>query len=210
MMRFQKVHKMSVLRGKTDVRDLNSVGYLASLSGHEHWPLRPFANPRPGALANAFPLGGALRCGVAHPTFRLSPAAYLHGFCSTDMEGRVAGYRRLHECAASNSLPPWLPGTDSPVHFGRCERTARLAAVGGLGQDPHAQSPAALLRGGSRARHQQHGLRARFHDCRPVLDSLPVGGFSKDQGRDQDAHADRPERADPSTLRECQSITAHR
>ena len=30
---------MRVLLGKTDMKDLNSVGHLASLSGHEHWPL---------------------------------------------------------------------------------------------------------------------------------------------------------------------------
>ena len=171
-MRFQKVHKMSVLRDKTDVRDLKFGGYLASLAGYEHWPLRPFANPRLGALANACPLGVALRRGDARPTFRLSPAVHLHGSCSTDMQGSVEGYRRLPECAAPNCLPPLLPGTDSPFHCGRCKRTARLAAVGGLGHDPHAQSPTALLRDGSRARYQQHGLSARFHDCSKGLQSL--------------------------------------
>jgi len=110
-MRFQKVYKMSGLRSKTDVRNLNSAGYHASLFGHEHWPLRPFANFRTDALANAFPLGGALRCGVARPTFRLSPAAHLHGFCPTGMEGRVAGYRRLPECKAPD---PFL-GFQEPI-----------------------------------------------------------------------------------------------
>jgi len=75
-MRFQKFHKMSILRSKTDVRDLNTIGHLASLSNHEHWPLRTFANPRLCALAKAFRLNshrsqGTEPAGTLHRTLQL-------------------------------------------------------------------------------------------------------------------------------------------
>jgi hypothetical protein len=175
-----KVHEMSVLRGKTDVRDLNFVGDVASLFCHGLWPTRPLPNHRSRALANAFPLGGSLRCRVASPTFWVPPATHLHGFCPTDMAGESAGYRRLPQCAATNPLTLGLPGACGQVGFGRCQQLTRLAAVGGFGQDFHAQSLSALRRGGAWARHQ--ALLRSEPQCGEDSDidrggRLPYGGY---------------------------------
>mgnify|MGYP006385898539 CR=1 FL=1 len=131
-MRFWKHHKMNDLHGKTDVRDLNCAGASASLFGHEHRPICPFADSRPRALADAYTPCKSLRCGVSRSSFWVSPTTHLHGIRPTDMARRSAGYCRLPQCASQHEIPFGFSRADCKVHFGRCQRGARLAALAAL------------------------------------------------------------------------------
>src|SRR5690606_15282981 len=138
---------------ESSVTHLNLEAFLDSLAD-EFRPLCPFANPRSGGSQDSFPLGGALRCGVAGSAFRLSPTADLHGVRPTDLAGGLAGYCRLSECETARSLPLGLSRADRQIHLGRRERATGLAALGGLSQKPHWQSTPALCRGRHWSRHR--------------------------------------------------------
>jgi len=188
---------MSVLHRKLAVRDLRFPEVTGSLFGHELRPLRPLADPRLRTLADAFASCGTLRCRVSRPAFWLSAAAYRHGLCAAHLAGGIARHCRLPQCTPNDSLSSWLSGAFGEVHIGRCERTTRLAALGGFGQSSHAKSPPALRWGGLGVGDRQHGLCPRFDDRRSFSDALSLGQFSQDQGGDQDAHPDRSAWADP-------------
>src|SRR5665213_3674726 len=127
---------MNLLRMETDVTHLNFGSMSGRILAHEHGPLYFVSSSRPRPSPDPGPTGRTLRCPVAGPAFRRSPATHLHGLRPTDLARGTAGHRHLLECQAGGALPLGLSRTGGQTDFGRCQRTTGLAAVGGLGEEP--------------------------------------------------------------------------
>src|SRR3989344_3635355 len=119
----------------------------------------------------------------------LSRSVFEHSFRAVDVSRESSRYRVLFAFNVRASVSHGLPGKNFPEHAGRCKRKTRLAYLLRLcdGSDP--QSTRTLYQRTLRHRTRQHGLRARFHDHRFVLDALSLGAFSKEQRSGQTSHA---------------------
>src|SRR6478609_7040430 len=187
---------MSELRLKNDVTLLNFSKVSGMVSPDELRTPHPFANPRPRGSQDAFPLGQTLRRRVPRPSLWLPPAAHLHGLRPVDLARGTAGYRHLFECEAFDSASFGIQPAHCKIHTRGCQRTARLAPLGGPCQRSHAQGPSAVCRGRSRLGSGKYDLRTRFDHHRSLVDTFPLGRLPADQSAYQDAYPDRPAGAD--------------
>src|SRR5450756_862026 len=186
----------SDLHMKNDVTHLKFEAALRTLSAHEFRPLHFFSSFGSGRSQDTFPFGGTLRCRVAGPAFRLSPAIHLPGFCATDWARGTARHGHLFERKSGGALSLGLSRTGGQIDFGRCQRATRLAFVGGLGEKPQAQSQAALCRRRPRSGVGKPGLCAGLHDQRSFAHTVSLGRLPPHQSRNQEAHPSRFARSD--------------
>ena len=113
--------------------------------------------------------------------FLLSRPVFEHGLRAVDVSTRVFATSSPVCVQCPGVCITWASGESISEHAGRCERKTRLAYLRRLCDDPDPQSTRTLYQRTLRHRTRQHGLRARFHDHRPVPGALPLGAFSKEQ-----------------------------
>src|SRR5450756_442200 len=120
--------------------------------------------------------------------FLLGPVP-LHGFCATDLPGKLAGYRSLPSGSPAQTVPSRNTRQGLPEYPGQRQPGAGLAYLCRFCPDPHWKSPEAVYPRLFRHRAPACGVCPGLHHHRPLSVSLPLGSIQKTQRGDQDPYA---------------------
>ena len=175
---------MSKLQRKIGVRNLNSAGRLETIPAHEHWPLRPLATSRSGALADALPLGREIRSGIETSPFRIPVAVHLYGLRPDDFAGWVARHHHMPQRPTRNSLSPWLSRAGCQIDARRSQREPGLANMGRSRQEPDPQGelnlhPGTIWSMRNKADGAGHANQCTY-DAKGILLRTPPGSGTVD------------------------------
>src|SRR6202162_5844339 len=177
------------LRVKKDVSDLKMDSlFWGSVLGKNYF----FASCRTDPSAAVPPVRGALSRQLQGQSVFVLGSVFVHGFCATDLSREPTRHRRLSERALRSTLPLRLPQPSLSQYVSRCQPSARLAHLRGLGDAPDQKGKRALCWRTNRGRTTTKRLRTRFDHHRSLFESLSVGTLSLHQSRDQTPYSTRP------------------
>src|SRR3990172_4000235 len=143
------------------------------------------------------PLRAALFRQPPNPKLLLPRPVSLHGFRTTDLSRKPAGYRNLSAGHAAQALSRRHPRQRVAEHYGRCQRNQGLAYLRRLRRGADHPSAASLCPRRVRRDPATDRLRFRLDNDRSVSVAVPLGKVPQAQGRRQAAHAARPARRNP-------------
>src|SRR6202011_3354987 len=138
------------------------------------------------------PVRGALSRQLQGQSIFVLGSVFVHGFCATDLSREPTRHRRLSERALRSTLSLRLPQPSLSQYVSRCQRSARLADLCGLGGAPDQKGKRALYWRTNRGRTTTKRLCTRFDYHRSLFESLSVGTLSFHQSRDQTPYSTRP------------------
>ena len=124
----------------------------------------------------------------ARTSHDLRRAVSRHGVCAIDVARELARHRGDAGRQRHQALFHGPASRDSSLDAGRRQRIARLAHLGRPRRRPDSPRPQTVPRRGLGVGLEQHGLRARCHHDRSLLEPVRLGAVSFDPGGHQDAH----------------------
>ena len=138
--------------------------------------------------------------------FMLGPVS-LHGFCATDLSGESSGYPGMPSCDPRKIISYGHPRQSVTQHSGQCQQRSGLAHLRRFRPGDDRPGQVSLRRRRFRRTTGPNGLRAGFHNYRPVSFAFSVGDISQAKGRNKNAYASGFARkhtlARPYNKREC-------
>src|ERR1700686_3135680 len=152
------------LRVKKDVSDLKMDSlFWGSVLRKNYF----FASCRTDPSAAVPPVRGALSRQLQGQSIFVLGSVFVHGFCATDLSREPTRHRRLSERALRSTLSLRLPQPSLSQYVSRCQRSARLADLCGLGDAPDQKGKSALCWRTNRGRTTTKRLCTRFdhHRC---------------------------------------------
>src|SRR6202140_5413614 len=177
------------LRVKKDVGDLKMDSlFWGSVLRKNYF----FASCRTDPSAAVPPVRGALSRQLQGQSIFVLGSVFVHGFCATDLSREPTRHRRLSERALRSTLSLRLPQPSLSQYVSRCQRSARLADLCGLGGAPDQKGNRGLYWRTNRGRTTTKRLCTRFDYHRSLFESLSVGTLSFHQSRDQTPYSTRP------------------
>src|SRR6202521_2442006 len=144
------------LRVKKDVSDLKMDSlFWGSVLGKNYF----LASCRTDPSAAVPPVRGALSRQLQGQSVFVLGSVFVHGFCATDLSREPTRHRRLSERALRSTLPLRLPQPSLSQYVSRCQPSARLAHLRGLGDAPDQKGKRALCWRTNRGRTTTKRLR---------------------------------------------------
>ncbi len=134
--------------------------------------------------------------------FFLSGPVPVHGIRATDLSRESARHRVLFAIDVRAFVSYGHPRPGIAQYAGERKQPARLADVRRLRDDSYPQSARTVCQRIIRYRVGQYGIRLGCDHYRSVSVAFSLGSFSKEQGRDQAAHASRSARQYPVVHRD--------
>src|ERR1700693_861360 len=177
------------LRVKKDVSDLKMDSlFWGSVLGKNYF----FASCRTDPSAAVPPVRGALSRQLQGQSVFVLESVFVHVSCATALSREPTRHRRLSERALRSTLPLRLPQPSLSQYVSRCQPSARLAHLRGLGDAPDQKGKRALCWRTNRGRTTTKRLCTGFDHHRSLFESLSVGTLSLHQSRDQTPYSTRP------------------
>ena len=141
----------------------------------------------------------SLRRQRGRSSYDLRRAVSRDGFCAADMARESSRYRGNAWGQREQTLCDGIASQYLSLDIGRCQRSARLAHLGGRRCTAYSSRAQALQRHGyCRTRSEEHRLRAGRNHDRSVFEPVRLGSLSQGQGRGQAAHLAGPAGRNPS------------
>ena len=151
----------SDLREKKDVSDLKlDALFLGRVPGKNYF----FASCRTDPSATIPPVCGALSWPLQGQIVFMLGSVFVHGLCATDLSREPRRHRRLPERALRSTLALRLPKPRVSQYVSRCQRSARLANLRGLGGAPDQKGKTPLFSPANGCRPTTKRLCTRFND----------------------------------------------
>jgi hypothetical protein len=121
----------------------------------------------------------------------------LHGICTAHQSGEPARSGNVSACNAYETVSCRHPRKNLPKHFGRRQRSQKLANLCRPCPDTYSRGTKTVCGRRFRRGPQRTRLRLRLDNDQPLSGSFPLGTFPKAQGSNQAAYPDGPPRQYP-------------